>query len=373
MMKILRWFDPAAFVPNRWQYWGAVFAISLFTIFYNGAGLIPFDIYQKLSINPFITRTDINQYNYFQETVFLPVLANILHLTSPFRFNVLCLLMIMAGYIIFAYNIRKTSSGSNPIPEYTLLMISPITTILFSWIGSPDAVTFLITSILLFSKSNILLFMLGVIGTANHSIIIFAVIPLLILRMFAGNDSINIKSIILFIAGSSIGGLLTYLFLRINHISVLSRIDYMLQQDPNRWIQINLYNFPAVIYSLNGLIWMAILLIYGEGWNNKKYRKFYLAAIAGFYAITFISLDTTRIFSLMSWAMTSHLLINSIREARGNGNNKIYPQVIPIFCIIGLLIPKYYLWQGNIVFTPLGKFYSSLPSMLSILLSKIHP
>ncbi len=366
--KILRWFDPTGFVPSRRQYWVAVSALLLFTILYNGAGLIPFEAYQRLSINPFIARPDIDVNNYFQETVFLPLLANLLGLTSRFRFNLLCVLMIAAGYLFFAYNLRKNSAGVNPIPEFALLLISPITTVLFSWIGSPDAVTFLLTTILLFSRSDIVIFSLGILGAANHSIIIFATVPLLMLRMYARDDSISVRSIILLISGSAIGLLLAHLFLRINHIDVISRLDFLFQQDPHRWVQINLYKFPAVVFSLNGFLWPAILLIYGKEWDNHRYYKFYLLAMAGFYVITFFTLDTTRVFSLMAWGMTSHLITTSIRGSDRNG--KMLSQVIPFICLFGLLIPKYFLWEGNIVFTPFQSFYTSfLPSLLS----RLHP
>lgn len=368
MTSILRWFDLTAFTPSRRQYWVAVSVLLLFTILYNGAGLIPFEAYQRLSVNPFITRTNIDANNYFQETVFLPVLANLLGLTSRLRFNLLCLLLILAGYLLFAYNLRKASAGVNPLPEFALLLISPITAILFSWIGSPDAVTFLLTCILLFSKSDIVIFALGLLGAANHSIMIFAAVPLLMLRMYAKDDHISIRSIILFVAGSVIGLLLAYLFLRVNHISVVSRLDFLLQQDPRRWVQINFDHFPAVVYSLNGFLWTAILLIYSKEQDNKRYYKFYLLAIAGFYVITFFTLDTTRVFTLMSWGMTSHLIMKSLRGS--DQNSQKFSLAVPFICLFGLLIPKYFLWDGNIVFTPFGSFYSSL---LPSLLSRLHP
>jgi hypothetical protein len=368
MTKILRWFDLTGFTQNRKQYWGAITVLLLFTILYNGAGLIPFEAYQRLSLNPFITRTDIDANNYFQETVFLPLLANLLHLTSRLKFNLLCLLLILAGYLIVAYNLRKSSTGVNPLPEFAFLLISPITTVLFSWVGSPDGVTFLLTSILLFSKSDIVIFILGILGAANHSIFIFAAIPLLMLRRYAHDDHISTRSIIVFITGSISGLLLAYLFLRINHISVVSRLDFLLQQDPHRWIQINLYKFPAAIYSLNGFVWMAILLIYSKKWDNKRYYRFYLLAMAGFYVITFFTLDTSRVFTLMSWGMTSHLITKSLR---GNDpNSQKLSLLVPFICLFGLLMPKYFLWDGNIVFTPFQNFYSSL---LPSLLSRLHP
>jgi hypothetical protein len=368
--RILQWFNPVSFTPTRFQYWGVIVILLIFTVLYNGAGLMPYDLYQKLSINPFMSRVDLNPYNYFQESIFLPVLANYLGLTSRIKFTLLCTALSIAGYIVFAYNARKTSGALNPIPVFALVLSSPITTILFSWIGSPDSITFLITSILLFSNSTILLFLLGIIGALNHPIIIFSAVPLLILRLLAQNDNISIKGIVLFVSGSAIGLLLVTLFLGINHISVVSRVDFTLQQSLRILPQVNLYKFPAVIYSLNGSLWMLILLIFSRTWKNRRYYRFYMLAMAGAYGITFFALDTTRVFALMSWGMTMHLTTNSFKAAEDpDGTNQTIFPMVPLICLVGLLIPKYFLWQGTVVFTPFESFYSSLP----LLLSKLHP
>jgi hypothetical protein len=68
---------------GRQKFWflflGAAFVL---VILINGAGIIPEEPYQRLSQNPFITRTDIHFNNYWQETVLLPLLAYYLDLTG---------------------------------------------------------------------------------------------------------------------------------------------------------------------------------------------------------------------------------------------------------------------------------------------------
>ncbi|HSO13146.1 MAG TPA: hypothetical protein VLT51_12275, partial [Anaerolineales bacterium] len=87
---------------GRSKFWLLVLGlIFLAVIFINGIGIVPEEPYQRLSENPFITRTDIHFRNNFQETLLLPLLAFYLRLTTPLTFNILCYVIIAGGYAVF--------------------------------------------------------------------------------------------------------------------------------------------------------------------------------------------------------------------------------------------------------------------------------
>ena len=77
----------------------AVLALCLlFVILVNGVFLVPPEHYQRISLNPFVTRTDIAPANYRQADILLPLIGFYTGWNTRFSFNVLCFLIILSAF-----------------------------------------------------------------------------------------------------------------------------------------------------------------------------------------------------------------------------------------------------------------------------------
>jgi hypothetical protein len=347
---------------GRSRFWlpflGLVFLV---VIFINGIGIVPEEPYQRLSENPFITRTEIHFNNYWQENPLLPVIAFYLGLTSPLAFNVLCFVIITGAFLLFAV-LSSRQWGSAPALIFsTILITSPLTTVMLTWLGTPDGLALALTVPFLFARSSPLLFFLSMLGIANHPAFAIAVIQILALRWMAGNG-IKFRHILVTGIGLAIGYGLTRLFLTVNHIEIVSRTDFMLLKDMGEWLKMNALNFPMSASSLFNIHWMILpvcLILF-----FKRDRVFYSAVLAFLlvnYGFTLLTLDTTRVYSLLSWGVLFECIFHSYKLAAAERDNdrqfeKQFLQSLILIGIASFITPRYFSWAGEIHTTPFYQF-----------------
>jgi len=340
------------------KYW--MFTLGVFfviVILVNGIAIVPEEPYQRLSQNPFITRTDIHFNNYWQESPLLPLIAYYLGLTGTITFNVLTLVTIIGAYGLFTW---LTLRRWGPMPSLvlsTLLITSPLTTTLLSWLGTPDGLIVALTVPFLFSQSSILMIILAVPGAANHPTFIIAALEVLALR-WSARDKINLKHIILTVIGALLGYGLVRFFLYTYGINVVSRVEFMQLKHISEWVSMNVDNLPISIFSLFNIHWLTLLVCLSMFFKKDKlfYSMVLLASLIN-YGMTFFTLDTTRIFSLLSWGVLFMCILHSYKLASSiHGDDPDYlKQLLEALIIIGLIsfiTPRYYSWAGEIHTTP---------------------
>lgn len=346
------------------KYWIVVLGFFFIVVtITNGISLVPSQHYQKLSENPFVTRTDIASDNYWQETVLLPVIAFFTRLTTPLTFSILCFAIIVGAYLLFAGSVFNRSGSLPTLIFTTILITSPLTTILLTWLGMPDGLTIFLTIPFLFTSSLSLVFILAILGTLNHLTFLIAAIEILVLRWMARDD---IR--IIHLAAITIGGIIGYvsvnLFFAVYNIQVMSRLDYIFTVSLVEWIKLNLAEFPMTIFSLFNIQWLIIpicLIMFFK--KDKRYYSFILAMLLFNYGITFFSKDTTRIFSLLSWGILMHCVFHSFELANKEDSSyqKQLLQALIVISLISFITPRYYSWNGSIHTTP---FYAFLEKII---------
>jgi hypothetical protein len=339
--------------------WLAVLAfVCLIVIFTNGIALDPAKDYQKLSVNPFVTRSDINSNNYWQETVLLPVIAFFTRMNSPLTFSILCFAILIGAYILFSGMVFKRF-GSFPALIFTSILIaSPLTTILLSWLGTADGLTFLLTIPFLYTGSAILIFILAILGTMNHIAFLIAAIEILVLRLMA-RENIKIIHLAAITSGGIIGLISVKVFLAVYHIQVESRLSFIFTVTLVDWAKKNLAAFPMTIYSLFNIFWLIIPICLFMFFNKDRRYYFFIFAILAFnYSVTFFSLDTTRIFSLLSWGVLIHCIFHSfeLADKEDPSYKKQFLQALIVIGAVSLIAPRYYAWAGAIHTTPFYVF-----------------
>ncbi len=170
------------------RYWLTIFVILIIIVLINGVDQFPSHAYFRLSQNPFITRTDIDEGNYWQENILLPVVAYTIQATSKANFYLFCAALLIGVYVLFAAYSRKNFDLFPALLFSILFITSPLTTILLSWVGTPDGFTVGLTISFLFSTSYGLFFILGLFGATNYIAFSIAVGEVMILRRLARTE-----------------------------------------------------------------------------------------------------------------------------------------------------------------------------------------
>ncbi len=230
-------------------------ALFLLVILINGISNIPSRAYQVFSQNPFGTRTDITWYNTWNEDILLPLIGYFTGMTGRMSFSILCFTILVAAYVLFTLLAVKRY-GSFPAFLVTILLLtSVVTTIMLSWLGSPEGITFLLTIPFLFTNSVALIFFLALAGMWNHPAFIIAAGEVLFLRLVS-RDEIRIKHIIAIVLGAALGYLSLKYFISAFHIQALSRLEVINKTSLQYWFMINADHFPMTLFSLFNIQWL---------------------------------------------------------------------------------------------------------------------
>ena len=241
-----------------------------------------------------------------------------------------------------------------------LLVTSPLTTILLAWLGTPDGLTFALTVPFLFVNSPPLIFLLALLGAANHPAFIIAVLEILILRR-AIHDGVNLKHLILASLGIACGyGAVRY-FLYSHGIEIVSRFDFMQLKDISGWAGMNLINLPATLFSLFNIHWLVLPVSLIMFFNKDRlFFSLVPSMLLLNYALVFFTLDTTRIYILTSWGVLFTSILHSFRLAVSESQQKQYVQALILIGILSFFTPRYFSWVGEIHMAPFFKTISQL-------------
>jgi hypothetical protein len=336
-------------------------AALLVVILTNGIGVVPQNVYQRLADNPFITRHDIHQENYWQETVLLPVAAFEAHLTTTRAFHILCFASLLAAYALFAtLAIRRW--GEVAIVVTILLVTSPLTTVLLSWIGTPDPLSVLLTIPFLFITSTPAAFTLTALGTTNHVVVAIAAVGILALRWRA-RDGVQLRHLLATGAGAAVGIAVVKFFIAHYGIQVMTRLDFILLSPWSKWVNWALADLPLTLYSLLGPQWFVLALCLVMFFSSD--RGFFTALLGLLLvnlAITFVSEDTTRVFSLLSWGllMTCVFHCDTLARRKGEAHRQQYIWALTAIGLASFIAPRYFYWAGSVRMPPFHEFLGVL-------------
>jgi hypothetical protein len=273
----------------------------------------------------------------------------------------LCFIIFVGTYGLFVTLTYRRWGSTQTLIFSTLFITSPLTTTILSWIGTPDGLTVAFTILFLFSHSSILLFLIALLGIANHPTFILAALEILILRWVA-REEIKFKHILVTIVGGAIGYGLVKLFIVSNGIEVVSRLDFMQLKNLDEWAKMNISNLPASLFSLfniHWLIFLVCLLMFFK--RDKLFYSLALFLLAANYTLTFFTLDTTRVYALTSWGILFACIFHSYTLASSEQNDasiyqKQFLQALIVMGLVSFVTPRYFSWAGEIHQTPFYEF-----------------
>lgn len=336
--------------------------LSVVAVLAYGVGVVPSQDYFRFSSNPFVVSSAAW---WIHDSLLLPLLAWILNLnTSLGGFEIFCLLFFGFGLISFSVlsNKRTDSLFSEFESRYglnlrlvplLLVLLNPVVLVMLNWLGMPDTLTFFLSVILFFGKSDLLTMICSVLIVINHPqglVISMFIVVLKISKEFSLNGTWKTRATmpILF---SAAGYAVVKLYLNYFSMSMPSgRFAYVMKHGFAYWLARNSEAPFLTGFSLYNASWFLILFCILYFFRHAKvyYAAVVLLTIAA-GTISFFTRDTTRVFSLLTWFIPVHVFLTTIQlMMERNLGDRRTAAVLLFICLAQFLVPKYYSWDGKL-------------------------
>ena len=322
----------------------------------NGAWMSPqterlFLISQNIQINPFNSNIG-NQWLLFS---FLgPTLAFFLHLNdSIFLF---CLFHFTFFIFVFYLIIRKVQQKEGDLIARFLIFaffLSPISNVIFTWLGTPDSYTIILSLLLLIMRDRkVIVFLSSFLLGINHfeqGILILAIISLFHFLTVEKRDRSFFPFILEAILSLFLGRFCLELYFSFNNFNIqYSRFLYIQNVGFLKYLYSTLGNFPALIYSLyNNLIFFIIGIL--TFYKKREYWVAFIVCSLFAFGVILFTLDQTRVFSIITFPVVYMILSKMNFQSSSMLANQIFvKKAISIIIIISIFTPRIVIWSGNL-------------------------
>ena len=326
------------------------FFVIIFIFLLYGISFAPTN-YFTLSQSPF---TPFIGAPYTQDSILLPLSAYYLGLNhSQVQFNFYTIFVyVLACAAVYFWGYKHFRSETVFFLAL-VLAFSPASLDCFFWPGMPDSFTILFSVILVFSNSIPILFLAAALGVSNHPLFLFVGIALLILRFVSQEKGFKIFNALAILFGMLAGYAAVQIFLSSNHINIEhNRLQLMFEQDIFYWIESKIVEAPLSLFSLYQGLWFILPICFLYGFYRKKryYIVFLILQLAA-GLLTLFTLDTTRIFSLLTLGTILHLVAFTYNTIEKEYVQSLRWLFIAIF-IGAIFLPHYLMINGESYIPP---------------------
>ena len=304
--------------------------------------------YFKLVKAPFAPAIDAP---YYRASILHVALAHWLGLGASilgFRLAVLSCLWAAWGYL--ALVIRRRLSVGDTCLVLVVLMCHPSAMIAYTWTCHPDALTYLLGAILMFSRRPWVVAVVAVLGAWTHLAMWGVVcINAVILWLGFAEPRARARAVAAGV-GLVVGAGSCALALHLCGIEIArgrlalgmaNELDVLL----GYWTRVG---WP-VFYSLHfaHLLWLPALLV---TLHRSRRAGAFALLLTQALALTaaFFTQDTTRVFGFLAWGPLVYCLVYALSEERGAGGRRYLRPLIGVAVIITLVAPKVFAWKGDL-------------------------
>lgn len=297
---------------------------------------------------------------YEQESILMPLIAHALGMDSSVDTIIQFIKWTRsATLIMLGFYLGKQYGWRLAMVALCALVLHPVVMTLYTWRILPDVYSFLTAAVLLFVRNPTSLFIVAILGSLNHfpqMIPIVFFISLLRSYELYREGHFDVRLPLAMFLGILTGKALLLLYL--NHFGIEMHTGHFAvtrEIGLSAFTVLNLRNPIMSILSLNHTLWALILMIVGFSYTRDRiYALLFGLAIFAALIPAYISLDTTRIYSLIAWPIFLHgflycqKLINKTKESR---KMKIFwYSGIGFTLSVALLLPKFYYSSGKVIF-----------------------
>jgi hypothetical protein len=289
--------------------------------------------------------------NYYRESPLFFLLAHWIGATSPRAYLLFCTAMAVAVQIAFLGTSVWKLGKENGVTVALLFLTHPITYILNTWLGMVDPLTVACTIVLLYTESPFPVFAAATCSMFNHSSATTVIASgLLAFKWIARPGAATGLALAAGAAGMANGKMCCYATYQFYTTELFTRWDFFQELPLSTWLTVNFSHFSICVYSLLFALWIPMVAILIVRWAEAPQLVLaYVALMLGFYGVTFVALDTTRVFAIFSWAPTLFLLMTSLRApSPGDRWSPGAGALIRWTALLGWLAPHLFAWQGGV-------------------------
>jgi hypothetical protein len=272
---------------------------------------------------------------------------------TPRMFALFCGGLLAACYAAMCVMFRFRVGEPTARILVLVLVTSPLATVLLTWIGYGDPLSVTLASAILLLPPLWLRGACAALLAANHAeqaMVLLAVCFLLIPCLessHAGRAGWRMGLTLLAGGLAGWGGVHFYQAVQGIHIE-FNRVDYMLGGGVDRYFTVSARNPQMFLWSFFGLCWLLVVpaaMILRQQAGNAAFviSRIILTTLCCVGA-TLATLDSTRVFSILSWPLLVTLLVLAVRQGAGPSLNRLAASVF----VLGLFLPRVVTWDGQV-------------------------
>lgn len=246
-------------------------------------------------------------HSYYLEAPLHFLLANLLGATSRLPYLIYCLGLVMLGYLLFAWLGRRRWGPTGMLVLGLALIVHPVTYILHTWIGLADGITFILTVVVLTTRSAPLAGLAGLLGMLNHPMFALVLPGVAVLRRLRGE--VGLRFIGSGLAGLVVGRVLSAWLLQRSGAEIVDRLAFARDLLTTEHLLATLDALPQLAYSFYFALLIPVALALPGLWRaDRRYATAFLLFQALSAALVFVTYDKTRVVAMVTWAPTLHFL-----------------------------------------------------------------
>ena len=231
-----------------------------------------------------------------------------------------------------------------------MVVVSPITYVLMTWVGLEDPFTVMVTALCLWGEAGWELALAGFLGAMNHQAAAIAGSFVIVLRMLMWKDYDGLPS---WIAAWWPAGVVTGLVANML-IGPLdgTRLGYIWAHPLGYWLDMSAQQFPMFLYTAAFALWVpAVWVVWRYFAEAPRFYAAFLTAAVVSLGLTLFTLDSTRVFALLMWAP----LLLALRKGEiiskywGSGRDQLYRDALWATSWAGILVPRFCIGSGTVM------------------------
>jgi len=347
----LRKISQLIFGMNFWLFYCLVF---IFSIFQNGVWYSPQTerlllISKDIFKNPF-TNQPTNQW--LMSSFLGPVLG---YLTSAnqslFLYSFMHFVILVVFFTVLILVVKRKFGDFVARSVIIIFFLSPLSNVLFTWLGSPDILTILLSMMIVVFWDNLIVLFVGafLLGINHPEQGLVILLLLTIFSFLVGRKKETIRFGLIGLVSLVLGKLLVDWYFYYHNFAVeFSRVDYISNSGLFQYVKATFSNPFALLFSLYNVLLIFISTYVVYFWKKDKISfTFIIYSLLAFTTIL-VTLDQTRVFSILTFPGLLLLVFSPAYQNLEYAEKEFFKEVLTISFIAGIFIPRFVVWMGNI-------------------------
>jgi hypothetical protein len=276
-----------------------------------------------------------------------PAIAGTLGLRTTLPYVLFHLGVVLAAFAGLVVVVRMRFGDLAARAATVALFCSPLSNLLLTWLGQPDAFTFAFATALVVLDWPPLLLLAGVgLGLSGFEQGLFVAAGAVAVRWIDERRRTTRPAITsaAIVVGLLAGKVLLEAYHRRYGIHPQSRLDFVLMVGFARWFGEFFGNFPTWLFSIFNALWVFLAAVYLRHRRSLRVPALLLVALV---APVFVTLDQTRVYALVSWPVVLWAVLWATRDADAGDDPAVVRRLLTITLLLGLVLPRIMVWESN--------------------------